>query len=70
MNCIELFVTKSIRSVITDKDTGNCKYSTCIMLWKNYIVSCFENVITNATASAPQNNNLIYWIEVLSWMFW
>lgn len=32
MNCIELFVTKSIRSVITDKDTGNCKYSTCIML--------------------------------------
>lgn len=32
MNCIELFVTKSIRGVITDKDTGNCKYSTCIML--------------------------------------
>lgn len=29
MNCIELiYITKSIRSVITDKDTGKCKYYT------------------------------------------
>lgn len=37
--CIRLYSSNSIRSVITDNDTGNCQYYRAI----NHAMDCFLN---------------------------
>lgn len=32
--CIDLYITKSIRSIITDRDTGKCKYFKILVVIK------------------------------------
>lgn len=40
MNCIESYITKSIGSVITDQDSGKCKYFQIIVNLQEIMHSC------------------------------
>lgn len=48
MNCIELYITKSIRSVITDKYTAKCRY-----MYMYCFFFLFLQMSMNATAPPP-----------------
>lgn len=54
MNCIGLYITKSIRSVITDKYTGKCRYMYINVFFISLDVNECNSTSTNTCDSLTQ----------------